>query len=468
MSVDVEAKKYGLDGTLVLRTLEISIAAPDRARTPAGHVLMYKATLGARVPDSVYMLRRIQRRPVERTNAPSSPIAPGSITDDSFASGIAPVYIVSAKPVGAEWDQYPADAVFLNTTDNKLYRRIAGNDWTAVVNAAEIEGQLQTTQLAPGSVTETVLADGSVVTAKIPAGAIQAPQLSASSVTANAIAANAVYAEAMQANSVTAIALAANSVVAGKIAALAVVAGNLAADSVVAGTIAAAAINARELAADCVIAAKIKAGEIDSSKLVTTFIDVGGGGSKPGRIYVRNAAGTIVAEIGTLSTGDYGGWFKQIGAGGTGYSDAKVRTDAAGSLFIRDADTEIINTSTATRLRTSPTTFDGTYSSIMLIAEQTSGAGDKAEFISRGLVVLYGGSTVGAFVRHPSQTSAAQCILYGPGKQILLDGYTGICRADGGFQFIGNPGQTVTIEYTKPGGATGSLQFQGGILTSYS
>src|SRR4029450_14057909 len=101
---------------------------------------------------------------------------------DDFAAGIAPVYIVNHKPAGAEWATYPADAVFLLTTDRKLYRR-TGDDWTAVVPTSDIEGQLQTSQFAPDSVTSTVLAEGSVVTAKIPMGAIRAPQIAVGAVT---------------------------------------------------------------------------------------------------------------------------------------------------------------------------------------------------------------------------------------------------------------------------------------------
>jgi hypothetical protein len=75
----------------------------------------------------------------------------------------------------------------------------------------------------------------------------------------------------------------------------------------------------------------------------------------------------------------------------------------------------------------------------MLIAEQTSGSGDKAEFISRGLVVLYGGSTLGALVRSPSSTTASELVIYGAGSlKIHGNGVTGIMRADGGFQVGGS------------------------------
>src|SRR4029078_3879412 len=115
----------------------------------------------------------------------------GTIEPDDFIDGIEPVIVVSRKPVGAEWAQYSATAIFLNTADRKLYRRI-GDDWTAVVPTSDIEGQLQTSQLALGAVTSTGVADGSVVTAKIPAGAITAPLVSVGAITASAIADGAV------------------------------------------------------------------------------------------------------------------------------------------------------------------------------------------------------------------------------------------------------------------------------------
>jgi hypothetical protein len=305
MTVYVEASKYGLSADTVLRTLTIVVMAPDRERTPvAGQVLKYTAVLGWRPPDLIYTLRRMQRRPVERTISPPAIVPPGSITPDDLAAGIAPVYVVDHKPVGAEWNNYPADAVFFNTTDRKLYRR-TGNDWTAVVPTTDIEGQLQTHQFAPGSVTTTVLADGSVVTAKIPAGAITAPtiaigavtpsaiadgavvtakipagaitgpQLAASSVTANAIAANAIAATNLQAGSVTAGALAANSVTAGAMAANSVTAASVAASAITATALAAGSVTANAIAANAVYSQAIQANAITSIHLVANAVVAG-------------------------------------------------------------------------------------------------------------------------------------------------------------------------------------------------
>jgi hypothetical protein len=331
MTVYVEAAKYGLTVDAVLRTLTIVVLAPDRSRSPeSGHRLKYTAVLGWKPPDLIYTLRRMQRKPVERTQAPAAVVPPGSITPGDFASGIAPVFVVDHKPVGAEWNQYPADAVFLNTSDRKLYRRISGNDWTAVVPTSDIEGQLQTHQFAPGSVTTTVLADGSVVTAKIPAGAITAPtiaigavtpsaiadgavvtakipagaitgpQLAASSVTANAIAANAIAATNLQAGSVTAGALAANSVTAGAMAANSVTAASVAASAITATALAAGSVTANAIAANAVYSQAIQANAITSIHLVANAVVAG----KIAALAV--VAGNIAADAvvaGTIAAG---------------------------------------------------------------------------------------------------------------------------------------------------------------------
>jgi hypothetical protein len=305
MTVSIEAFKYGLVTSLILRSLTITIMAPDRSRpTTAGHKLKYSATLGSRPPDLVYMLRRMQRVPVQATRAPAASIAPGTIEGDDFAAGIAPVYTVNHKPAGAEWAQYPADAVFLYTVDRKLYRR-TGNDWTAVVDTADIEGQLKTSQLAPGSVTSTVLADGAVITAKIPTGAIRAPQidvgavtvsaiadgavttakipdgaiqgpkLAASSVTANAIAANAIAAEAIQAGAVTANALAANSVTAGAVAAGAITANAITAGAVTATALAAGSVTANAVAANAIYTEALQANSVTAQALAANSVVAG-------------------------------------------------------------------------------------------------------------------------------------------------------------------------------------------------
>jgi hypothetical protein len=267
----------------------------------------------------------MQRHPVQTTTAPATAIAPGTINGDDFAAGISPVYVVNHKPSGTEWATFPPDAVFFLTSDRKLYRR-TGDDWTAVVPTSDIEGQLQTSQFAPGSVTSTVLADGSVVTAKIPMGAIRAPQiavgavtvsaladgavttakipdgailapkLAASSVTANAIAANAIAAENIQAGAVTANALAANSVTAGAIAAGAITAGTIAAGAITATELAAGSVTANAIAANAVYAQAMQANSVTAQAIAANAVVAG----KIAALAVT--AGTIAADAVTAGT----------------------------------------------------------------------------------------------------------------------------------------------------------------------
>lgn len=481
MTVDLEAVKYGLGVSLILRSLDIVIAAPDRTRpVKAGHILKYSATLGWRPPDLIYSLRRMQRRPAQPTNPTPAPALAGSIEADDFAAGIAPVYIVSGRP--GDWSKYPADAVFLNTADKKLYRR-TGFDWTVAVNTSEIEGQLQTSQFAPGSITSTILADGSVVTAKIPAGAILAPQLAAAAVTANAIAANAITAQAIQANAVTAQAIAANAVTAGKIAALAVLAGNIAADAVTAGTIAAGAVVASAIAAGAVTAGKIaanavtagtiaagavtatsiQAGTIDSTKLNTTEIAVGYGGDKPGKIGVYNASAKValVGDLSDAGKSAYGIWAKIGAFGGSGYTSAKVYTDDAGNVFIKDANLTI-TASDGSVIEASPATFDSTYSSIALNVRKPFDC--QASVVSRGLVIRDSFSRViGSMVRSPSNQVVLITLtsLAATTQTIQLDGGTGAVLA----QSFGIIGQAAPFTGTVPAGR--GLNVNSGLITGY-
>lgn len=363
MTIYVEAGKYGVFQNFILRTLRIVIMAPDRTRVPvAGHMLKFTAVLGARPPDMVYALRRMQRRPVQTTIAPPTTIPPGSITGGDFASSISPVYIVDHKPQGAEWAQYPQDAVFLLTTDRKLYRRI-GNDWTAVVNTDDIIGQLQTHQLAPGSVTTTVLADGSVVTAKIPAGAItaptiavgavtpsaiadgavvtakipagaiQAPQLAASSVTANAVAANAIAASNLQAGSVTANAIAANSVSASALQANSVTANAVSAGAITATALAAGSVTANAVAANAIFAQAIQANAVQAIHLAANSVVAG----KIAALAV--VAGNIAADAVVAGT---------IAAGAVRVGNLAAGAVTAESLAVGSVTAQSIQTGTIT------------------------------------------------------------------------------------------------------------------------
>jgi hypothetical protein len=201
---------------------------------------------------------------------------------------------------------------------------------------------------------------------------------------------------------------------------------------------------------------KLTVGTVDSDKLNATLITVGGAGGHPGRIDVVNASSSLVAQIGTLSTGQYGGWFQVLGAGGSNYSTAKIYTDAT-SLHLRDADF-LVNAS-GFQIQMSPTTFDSTYSSL---AVQVSGSSDLTSMISRGILVYHSGTLLGGIVRDPANAANLQGVFYDSGHTlaILIDGYSGAIRA-AKFQCGGSPGFTGSI----PSGHT--INVAGGIITGY-
>src|SRR4030095_5452039 len=123
---------------------------------------------------------------------------------------------------------------------------------------------------------------------------------------------------------------------------------------------------------------KLTVDSIDSSKLRTTELAVGGGGGKPGKLSVKNSGGTEIAFLGNVSGSDYGGWFQVFGAGGSNYATAKVYTNSSGNLFIRDADMSV--SASGSTISTSPTTYDPTYSSLM-VKIISGGTADEARYV---------------------------------------------------------------------------------------
>ena len=133
----------------------------------------------------------------------SGDIADGAVGTASFASGLVPVEIVATLPVSGN---FAGRMVFL-TSDNKLYRH-NGTAFVATVPAADVTGQITTTQITDDAISTPKLAAGAVVTAK----------LAAEAVTANELAANSVVSGKIQAGAVAANELAAGSVIASKLA----------------------------------------------------------------------------------------------------------------------------------------------------------------------------------------------------------------------------------------------------------
>lgn len=199
---------------------------------------------------------------------------------------------------------------------------------------------------------------------------------------------------------------------------------------------------------------KIIAGTVTSDKLYSNNIDVGGGGGKPGVLNVRDGSNGLVAQLGTLNTGQYGGWFLLFGAGGSSYTNAAVKTDASGNLYITNANLSVSISGYSATL--SPSTIDPEYSSL---AMNIVGGSDKAAFVSRGMILYSGGAKVGAFVRSPfGGYGELSLMTTGGGNYILLTAQTGIARADGGFQVGGSTGNTANVDC-----AGVHLKFVGGI-----
>jgi hypothetical protein len=218
-------------------------------------------------------------------------------------------------------------------------------------------GAVGITQLLDNAVTNLKIAADAVTAAKIAANAVTAPAIAASAVTAGKIAAGAVVAGTIAANAVTAAEILAGSITTVKIAAGAVTANEIAANAIVAGKIAANAVSAVEIAANSIIAGKIatnavaanniQASAISSDKLDANFINVGGGGGKPGQFRIFNALGSQIGFIGVDGSFN-GGWFREFRAGGTSASNARLVADSSGNLSILDATFSLTLSSTIT------------------------------------------------------------------------------------------------------------------------
>lgn len=201
---------------------------------------------------------------------------------------------------------------------------------------------------------------------------------------------------------------------------------------------------------------KLNIGSVASDKFDGFSINVGGGGGKPGRMNVYNSGGAIIAQVGTLDSGFYGGWFQVLAASGTGYGDAKFKTDTSGNLTITDANLTV--NGGGGKVYTSPTTFDPTYSTVAWIAE---GGSDKSSHISRGMVFYSNNSKIGSVVRSPSGTWM-ELEFPTPGYVLISGSNGGTVRADGGFGVAGAAGVSGT--FTSANGKT--VTVTKGIITS--
>lgn len=214
-----------------------------------------------------------------------SKIQNGTLTTALFASGIAPVELLSALPAATG-----SGRVVFNTTDNTLYRDDAGPPaaWVAVVSSVNLADNAVTTAklaaaavttaklandavtsaiIAAGAVTSTRIADDSISTPKLQAGAITTVKIAASAVTTNEIAANTIQAGNIAAGTITGAKIAALTITASNIAAGTITANELAANSITAGKIAAGAVSASEISVSSLAAISASMGTLTAGVL---------------------------------------------------------------------------------------------------------------------------------------------------------------------------------------------------------
>ena len=244
--------------------------------------------------------------------------------------------------------------------------------------------------------------------------------------------------------------VAANQITETAIASNAISTPKLQAGAVTANIIAAGAVIAGKIAANAVAATEIAAGAVTSVKLDATQINVGGGGSKPGKFAVYNSSGSQVGFIG-VDGSDEGGWFKTLSVGGTSYGTGVIKTNSSGQITIDFAAANNSNN----KILISQTTYDTAYTTAGIrIQNGTAPAAgsDTTWFISRGMVVYGSGNYQGNYYavtvnRDPTSTGAGEVVVYGgtSTSYIRLSGSDGRCRADGGFAVGASAGVSTSI-----------------------
>jgi hypothetical protein len=401
----------------------------------------------------------------------SSQLADGIVDNlGKFAAALRPVPMLSAAPSLPNANN-PAGSYFYNTTTTHFYQVTAdGAGYTDVgTDPDSLAGRMEFYSIGAlnaKDITGLILAAQiNSITAGQITGSIQASQIGAVNASAISGQITASQIATVGASQIT------GTITAGQIQSVAAnqITGSIQGSqiqSIVANTITVGTLADSQIGT--VSGGKIIAGTVTSDKLSSTSIDVGGGSSgKPGVFNVYDSSNNVVGRVGTLSTSDYGGWFKVFGAGGTSYSDAVVKTDVSGNLTITNARITITNPSTNTTIATNPGVYDSTYSSI---SWDVYGTSDKASLVSRGLVVTNSGAPgnhqVCAIVRDPNYSDAGTVTVLGAGNlNIVLSGHDGVVAALG-FKCSGNAG-VGTAFYGSDGSNNYRFTVTGGIITSY-
>ena len=163
---------------------------------------------------------------------------------------IKPPIMVTSLPVLPD-PRFPKDTIIFLTTDQKLYTT-DGNTWSTMVatDFSELDGELQSNQIALGAITEELIAANAITKTKIADGSIETPKLSAGAITAEKIAARTITGLEIKSGAITANEIAAATITASEIAANTITAAEIATNAITAGKIRAGAISANHISAN--------------------------------------------------------------------------------------------------------------------------------------------------------------------------------------------------------------------------
>jgi hypothetical protein len=385
------------------------------------------------------------------------------IIDDlaKYSTPLRPIPMLAGPPALPDPNNYPPNTFFYNRGDGHFYQiNAAGTGYTlndnpqgALMNVFNIGGMYANSIIGLIVAAQIQSITAGQITGMIQASQIQSVNASSISGTISADQIASVYATAIQ-----------GSITAGQITSVnaSAITGSIVSTQI--GSINAATITIgliQDGQVGTISGGKLIVGTVNSDKLNANFIEVGGGGGKPGKINIKDAAGNIVGQFGILDSapGVHGGWVKYMAVGGNGAADAKLVADTGGNLNIKDAALTITHGASGSQIVSGPNSYDSSYTSLFL--RITTGS-DRADLVSRGVVVYGGGTQVAALVRAPGGNWGT-LVLQG-GSYIEMQGNAGYVRADGGYRVGGSVGvanRTITVgSYT--------MQFIGGICVSIS
>ena len=181
-------------------------------------------------------------------------------------------------------------------------------------------------------------------------------------------------------------------------------------------------VDTADIALNAIIVGLIAAGSVRTEELFTGEIRVGGGGGKPGRFGVYSSTNQLIGYIGTNGT-DEGGWFKELGIGGTSFATAGLISDSAGNILLRNTSIQLNSNNVTSYFRNDSslygnglTIIDNTNSNKVVYTQN-----GVASFTSSGAVLFslrsYYISGVGTF---PTLTLQDQPVS-SSGNSMLLD-----------------------------------------------